>query len=166
MHVWAKNGSQYPFVHPYSSSFKEPPHEGTVEMLLADMDANGVTHSILVQVIYHGWDNRYVADCVRLAPDRLKAHGLIDPTDAKVADKLTYWMTEHPLAGMRFSPIYYRDGQQGGDDWITSEAHKKLWKRAAELGAVFNFFIASQQLAKMRRPQQLTRSRERVGQWG
>ncbi len=149
MHVWANDASKYPFVHPYSPDFKEPAHEGTVEMLLEDMDANDVTHSILVQVIFHGWDNQYVADCVRQAPDRFRAHGLIDPTDPKVADKLTYWMTEHPLAGMRFSPIYYRDGKQGGDDWITSESHQKLWQQAEKLGAVFNFFIATGQLSKL-----------------
>jgi len=149
MHVWANDANKYPFVHPYSSKFKEPRYEGTVKMLLEDMDANDVSHSILVQVIFHGWDNRYVADCVRQAPDRFKAHGLIDPTDPKVADKLTYWMTEHPLAGMRFSPIYYRDGQQGGDDWITSESHQKLWQQAEKLGAVFNFFITTGQLTKL-----------------
>jgi len=149
MHVWANDADKYPFPHPYAKDYQGPEYEGTMEMLIDDMDANGVTHSILVQVIFHGWDNTYVADCVRKWPDRCKAHGLIDPTDPNVADKLTYWMTEHPLSGMRFSPIYYREGRHGGDDWITSAAHEKLWKQAEKLGAVFNFFIATQQLSKL-----------------
>ena len=57
MHVWAQAGSKYPFPHPYQQDFKSPPHDGTLEMLIADMDAHGCTHSVLVQVIYHGWDN-------------------------------------------------------------------------------------------------------------
>src|SRR5262245_24613339 len=66
MHVWAQAGMEkYPFPHPYVPEFKEPPHEGTLEMLLADMDTHGCTHAVLVQVIYHGWDNAYVADCVK-----------------------------------------------------------------------------------------------------
>jgi predicted TIM-barrel fold metal-dependent hydrolase len=46
---------------------------------------------------------------------------------------------------MRFSPIYY----QGRDEWLTSAAHRRLWKRAAELEAIFNFYIAASQLAKL-----------------
>ena len=46
---------------------------------------------------------------------------------------------------MRFSPIYY----PGRDAWITSEPHHRLWKKAEELGAIFNYFIAADQLAKL-----------------
>ncbi len=145
MHVWAADAKRYPFPHPYVPDFRTPPCDGTVEMLLEDMDAGGVTHAILVQVIYHGWDNRYVADCVRAHPKRLRAHGLIDPLDPNVADKLDYWMVQHGLSGMRFSPIYYK----GKDDWMTSQPLHRMWKKAAQLGAVLNFFIATQQLAKL-----------------
>ena len=127
MHVWASDAKRYPFPHPYMPDFKLPPHEGTVEMLIEDMDRHGCTHAVLVQVIYHGWDNTYVADCVRRYPDRLKAHGLIDPTDPKVADKLEYWMKEHGLAGMRFSPLYYQEGKHGGDGWLHADHAHRLW---------------------------------------
>lgn len=147
MHVWADDGERYPFVHPYNPEFKAPPTPGTVEMLIDDMDRNGVTHSVLVQVIYHGWDNTYVADCVRRYPDRLVAHGLIDPEDPKVAERLTYWTSEHPIAGMRFSPIYYR----GRDEWLESAAHAEVWRRAEKQNLVFNYFIADEQLPKLAR---------------
>lgn len=150
MHVWArKNSTRYPFPHPYSSNFDGPPHDATVEMLIDDMDRHGCTHAVLVQVIYHGWDNTYVADCVKQYPDRLKAHGLIDPTDPQVADKLKFWMNEHGLHGMRFSAIYYQDGRHGGDGWINAPETHRLWRTAADLGAVFNFFIAPEQLPKL-----------------
>ena len=149
MHVWAQAASKYPFPHPYQPDFKVPPHEGTVEMLIADMDAHGCTHSVLVQVIYHGWDNAYVADCVKKYPDRLKAHGLIDPTDPKVADKLEFWIKEHGLVGMRFSPLYYADGKLGDDAWLTGDETHRVWKKAQQLGAIFNFFITPPQLPKL-----------------
>jgi predicted TIM-barrel fold metal-dependent hydrolase len=147
MHVWADDAERYPFVHPYHPEFKGAPTPGTVEMLIDDMDRNDVTHSVLVQVIYHGWDNTYVADCVRRFPDRLVAHGLIDPEDPQVADRLTYWTTEHPIAGMRFSPIYYR----GKDEWLESKAHAEVWRRAEKQNLVFNYFIADEQLPRLAR---------------
>ncbi|MCI0464595.1 MAG: amidohydrolase [Gemmataceae bacterium] len=144
MHVWANDPVRFPFSHPYKPG-EVPKGIGTVEVLLDDMDQNGVTHCILVQVIHHGWDNRYLAHGIRAHPKRLKAHGLIDPTDPQVAQKLEYWVKEHGLAGMRFSPIYY----QGRDDWLNSPAHQAAWKKAEELGAIFNFFISTAQLPKL-----------------
>lgn len=149
MHVWADDPQEYPFPHPYSKDFKGAPHEGTVEMLIEDMNRHGCTHAVLVQVIYHGWDNTYVADCVKRYPDRLKAHGLIDPAAPDVADRLEFWVKEHGLHGMRFSPIYYVNGQQGGDAWLDAAHTHRVWQVAEELGAVFNFFIAPQQLPRL-----------------
>ena len=109
------------------------PHEGTVEMLIEDMDRHGCTHCVLVQTICHGWDNNYLADCVKRYPARFKGHGLIDPTDAKVADKLEYWTKEHGLVGMRFSPMYFLNGNQGGDGWIDADETRRLWRKAEQL---------------------------------
>jgi predicted TIM-barrel fold metal-dependent hydrolase len=149
MHVWGNDPRRYPFPHPYDKDFKEAPHEATLEMLIEDMDRHGCTHAVLVQVIYHGWDNTYIAECVKRHPQRLKAHGLIDPGDPKVADKLEYWIKEHGLHGMRFSLIYYKDGDHGGDGWLDADQSHRLWRKAEQLGAVFNFFIAPQQLPKL-----------------
>jgi len=149
MHVWASDRRRYPFRHPYINDFKSPPHEATLEMLIEDMNQHGCTHCVLVQVIYHGWDNTYIADCVKQYPQRLRAHGLIDPTDAKVADRLEYWVSECALHGMRFSPIYYQNGAHGGDGWINAPETHRLWRKAEQLGAVFNFFIAARQLPKL-----------------
>ena len=91
------------------------------------MDADGVTHAILVQTICHGWDNRYTAHCVCACPGRLRGQGLIDPLDPNVADRLAYWIQEQGLSGMRFSPMYYK----GKDDWLTAEPAERMWKRAA-----------------------------------
>lgn len=149
MHVWGDDLKRYPFAHPYDKDFRAAPHKATLEMLVDDMDRHGCTHAIIVQVIYHGWDNSYVADCLKQSPQRFKVHGLIDPADPNVAQKLEFWMKERGLHGMRFSPIYYRDGNHGGDAWLDSKSTHRLWEKAAELGAVFNFFIAPQQLPRL-----------------
>ncbi|MEO1999629.1 MAG: amidohydrolase family protein [Planctomycetaceae bacterium] len=149
MHVWAADVKRFPFRHPYQPQMRSAKIGATLERLVAEMDTFGITHCILVQTIYHGWDNTYTAHCVQQFPKRFKGHGLIDPTDARVADKLKYWMTERGLSGMRFSPIYYQNGQHGGDDWLTSPEHHRLWKTAGKLQAVFNFFIGPNQLPKL-----------------
>lgn len=145
MHVWSADTARFPFAHPYDPKFKPPPVAASVEMLVEELDRNGIDGCVLVQVIYYGWDNRYVAECAKRHPRRFRAQGLIDPTDPQVAQKLDYWVREHGLSGMRFSPMYYR----GKDEWMTSAAHHALWKKAQELRAVFNFFIAAPQLPKL-----------------
>lgn len=147
MHIWSGDPQKFPFDNPNSQTPHAIPKgtPGTAELLIQEMDEFGVTQCVIVQVIYHGWDNNYAAHCQKLYPTRFKTHGLIDPTDPHVADKLEYWMTERGLSGMRFSPIYYI----GKDDWMTSAAHHALWKKAGPLGAIFNMFISTPQLPKL-----------------
>jgi predicted TIM-barrel fold metal-dependent hydrolase len=149
MHVWITDPTHYPYAHPYAKDFQGMPCEATVEMLVEDMDRHGCTHAVLVQTICHGWDNRYLVDCVQRFPKRFKGHGLIDPTDPKVADKLEYWTKEHGLVGMRFSPIYYLGGAHGGDGWLDADHTHALWRKAEQLGSVFNFYIAPVQLPRL-----------------
>jgi L-fuconolactonase len=49
------------------------------------------------------------------------------------------------MTGGRLSPIYYK----GKDDWLDAKSSDALWMKAEELGAVFNFFIAPEQLPKL-----------------
>src|SRR4051812_48614665 len=95
LHVWTNDTVRFPFAHPNDRNFKPPPIAGTVEAPLDEMDQQGVDAAVLVQVIYYGWDNRCLADCLRKHPSRFRGQGLIDPTDPNVADQLEYWMREH-----------------------------------------------------------------------
>src|SRR5687768_5820666 len=126
MHVWSNDPANFPFAHPYDRAFKPPAIAGTLELLIEEMDRHAIDHAVLVQMISYGWDNRYIAQCLQRHPRRFRAHGLIDPTADDVAAKLEYWMREHGLSGMRFSPLYYR----GRDEWMTNDAHHRLWKKA------------------------------------
>ena len=145
LHVWSNDTVRFPFAHPNDRNFKPPAIAGTVEMAIDEMDRHDVRNAVLVQVIYYGWDNRYIAQCLQRHPRRFRAQGLIEPTAPDVDEKLEYWMREHGLSGMRFSPIYY----QGRDAWITSDAHHRMWKKAEPLGAIFNYFITAAQLERL-----------------
>ena len=145
MHVWADDTEQFPFSYPNQPDFKPPPVAGTLEVLLEEMDRFEIDYAVLVQAIYHGWDNGYVAQCLKSHPSRFRVQGLIDPTASDRAQKLEYWMREHRLSGMRFSPIYY----QGREEWLNASDSFPLWEKAQELGAIFNFFISTPQLKRL-----------------
>jgi predicted TIM-barrel fold metal-dependent hydrolase len=145
MHVWSDNPEKFPFAHPYERKFVAPKIPASVDRVVKEMDEYGVSHCVLVQTIYHGWDNRYLAHCLKAQPKRFRGQGLIDPTDAQVAKKFEEVMKVPGMTGVRFSPIYYK----GKDEWLNAKSSHALWKKAEELGAVFNFFIASEQLPKL-----------------
>lgn len=145
MHVWSGDLTRFPFSHPYNPAFKPQPVAGTAEMLLKEMDEYGIDGAVLVQPIWLGWDNSYLSECLKTWPRRFRAHGLINPEGPDRAYRLEYWMRGHGFSGMRFSPIYY----EGREDWIDAESSLALWRKAEELGAVFNFFIATHQLPRL-----------------
>lgn len=145
MHVWSDDEDRFPFAHPYDPKFAPPRLAASVDRVVKEMEAHGVSHCVLVQTIYHGWDNRYLAHCLKADPKRFRGQGLIDPTDPDVAGKLEEVMKIPGMAGVRLSPIYYK----GKDNWLTGKSSDALWKKAEELGAVFNFFIAAEQLPKL-----------------
>jgi predicted TIM-barrel fold metal-dependent hydrolase len=64
MHVWSADAERFPFAHPYDAHFQPPPIVGTVELLVDEMDHFGVDHCVLVQPIYYGWQDQYLAHCL------------------------------------------------------------------------------------------------------
>ena len=145
VHVWSDDPAAFPFAHPTNPNFRPPAIAATAEALLAEMDRHAISHAVLVQVIYYGWDNRYLARCVKDHPQRFRAQGLIDPLGADVADRLESLVRGQGFSGVRLSPLYY----PGREDWLNSEAHRRLWRRAEALQAILNFFILPTQLARL-----------------
>ena len=137
--VWTLD-PKYPTRHPERPDVK-PDAPAPIEDQVAQMDDFDLKYAVLINPRYFGWDNRYIRDCLHRHPDRFVAHGLIDPNDPDVADRLRFWVTEHGFQGMRFSPIYHPDST-----WLNSEAHYPLWREAERLGAVFNFYILPHQM--------------------
>lgn len=84
-----------------------PDEAATAELLLEDMDNNGVDWTVLVQTSFSTWDNGYVANCAQKYPDRFVAHALVDPLAPDNAEMAAYWMDERGMVGFRFHPSYY-----------------------------------------------------------
>lgn len=143
MHAWALDEARYPFADPFPGA-KPPALANTTEEVLEVMDRHGVDFTVLVQVRYYGWDNRYLADSLRRYPGRFAAQGLLDPHDPQSPRKLAALVREQGFRGIRLSPAYHPD-----DPWLNRPDQHPLWREAEALGAVFNFLIRPPQLRQL-----------------
>jgi predicted TIM-barrel fold metal-dependent hydrolase len=96
-----------------------------VEDLIAEMDRAGVACATLVQPnATYGLDNSYQCDSAQQYAPRTVAVGILDPAALDAADKLSYWVSERGMKGVRLQ------SQAEPDD----PRCDPLWQRAAGLG--------------------------------
>ena len=96
-----------------------------VEDLIAEMDKAGVECATLVQPnATYGLDNIYQCDSAKLYAPRTVSVGILDPAASNAADKLSYWVNEHGMLGVRLQ-------SQAEPDDPSCDA---IWQRAEELG--------------------------------
>ncbi len=93
-----------------------------VEVLLHQMDRNGVEQAALIQ-INGQTDNSYQAECVRRYPDRLRSVVIVDVTSPDAPAELERLASEG-ATGVRLPP----STRSPGDDPLA------IWRKAAELG--------------------------------
>ena len=140
LEVWTFD-PKFPFGHPERPDLKRVEVEAPIENQVAQMREFGLKYAVLVNPRYFGWDNSYIADCLRRYPKLFVGHGLLNPQEPDLAGRLRYWIRERGLQGMRFSPIYHPNST-----WLNSKEHHPLWREAERLGAVFNYYILPQQM--------------------
>ncbi len=137
VHIWEIDPPRYPVGPTAPTWTAEPDEPGTADELVADMDANAVDMSVLVQTSWSTWDNGYMSDSVDRFPDRFVGHGLIDPQDPSGnVEQVRYWMEERGLVGFRFHPFYYPDEQILVDD-----SNRPMWEELAAQEAVVQFHM-------------------------
>ena len=96
-----------------------------VEDLISEMDRAGVECATLVQPAgTYGLDNIYQGDSAKQYAPRTVAVGILDPAAPDAADKLSYWVNEHGMKGVRLQ------SQAEADD----PRCDTLWERAEALG--------------------------------
>ena len=139
LEVWTDD-PKFPFRHPERPNIKAS-MPAPIENQVQQMKDFGLKYTVLVNPRYFGWDNSYISYSLHKYPKLFVAHGLINPEDPNVAERLRYWVKEHGFQGMRFSPIYHPNST-----WLNSKEHYPLWKEAERLGAVFNYYILPHQM--------------------
>jgi L-fuconolactonase len=93
-----------------------------IEVLLAQMDRNGVELAALIQINGQS-DNSYQVECVRRYPDRLRSVVILD-TDRPDAPAELERLVAEGATGVRLRP----SARSPGDDPLA------IWRKAAELG--------------------------------
>lgn len=129
LHVW-RSVPDYP--QPAATTVS-PVCDVPVELLNEYMAEHGVERAVLVQPMYPGEDNSYVAGCAAAAPQRFAAVCVVDPRSADAADRLEYWVRERGCRGLRLRPRMPAESACFGHS-----STFPLWQRAAGLGIVVN----------------------------
>lgn len=124
VHVW-KNDARFPWA---KETTNPPVQDATPEMLIDLMRANGVEKTVIVQVIYYRWDNRYAADVLRRYPQYFQGVARVDPQSINAPDDLSRLVEQDHFHGVRLSPA----GDASGD-WIRGPLMPPLWKRTRDL---------------------------------
>src|SRR5579863_3503232 len=122
VHVW-KHDPQFPF----AAGANVPARDATPETLLGLMKANGVSKTVIIQVIHYRYDNRYLASVLKRYPETFQGVCRVDPLDAAAPDQLSR-LTEQGFHGVRISPA----GNPSGD-WFNGPLMPPLWKRCRDL---------------------------------
>jgi L-fuconolactonase len=92
------------------------------------MQANGVSRTVLIQVIHYRWDNSYLADVLKRYPTTFRGVCRVNPEAPLAPDHLSRLVEQQGFHGVRLSPAAGPSG-----DWIRGPLMPPLWKRCASL---------------------------------
>ena len=94
-----------------------------VEDLIAEMDRAGVEAATLVQPAgTYGLDNSYQCDSAHQYAPRTVAVGILDPAAPDAADKLSYWVSERGMVGVRLQSQAEHDDSRCDALWFIRDA--------------------------------------------
>lgn len=122
MHVWSEDAQAYPW-QPTLAHVPIPSHPATAESLIAEMDAAGVSHAVLVQPSVYGGDNRYLNDCLRRWPKRFVGICHILPTTDNLQRDIEHWCGNGGCQGVRVNII-----RQPDPSWLAASPQDPFWR--------------------------------------
>jgi L-fuconolactonase len=122
VHTW-KHDTEFPF----APGANVPARDAAPETLLELMKANGVSKTVIIQVIHYRYDNQFLAHVLKQYPGTFKGVCRVDPLDPAAPDHLSR-LTEQGFSGVRLSP-----GRGASGDWIAGPLMPPLWKRCHDL---------------------------------
>jgi L-fuconolactonase len=126
LHVWRAAKGETPGVNTIVSPQTDVPIESAGETMLE----NHVERAVLVQPVFRGEDNSYVAACAGAAPDRFAAVCVVDPRLPGAERRLEHW-AEQGCRGLRLRPRISAERAIFGDP-----STYPLWEMASRLKMV------------------------------
>jgi predicted TIM-barrel fold metal-dependent hydrolase len=107
-----------------------------IEDAAAVLDEHGVKRAVLVQPIYPGEDNSYIAACARAQGERFAAVCVVDPRTPGAEHRLADWVGQG-CRGLRLRPRIAAEASTFGDP-----GSFPLWEEAARLKVVVSVLSA------------------------
>ncbi|MFP8953473.1 amidohydrolase family protein [Natrialbaceae archaeon A-arb3/5] len=156
-HAWGRSTDELP----WQAEVLPPEWDGpyTHEDLIADMDAAGVSESVIVTTPLYGRGvraNEYTMRSIEAHPDRLYGVGLLDffQSDADAAVESLQRVTGHPrMLGVRMhAALEYEQIPTTVDrngDWLLDDRLEPVWRAAADLDTCIFVFPKAQQLDQL-----------------
>src|SRR3954452_19230396 len=117
VHVW-KHDPAFPF----AQGANVPARDADPETLLDHMKFNGISRTVIIQVIHYKFDNSYLASVLRKYPPYFQGVARVDPLDPAAPDH-TSKLAAEGFKGIRISP----SGNASGD-WFHGPLMPPLWK--------------------------------------
>lgn len=115
-----------------------------MEQLLRLLDGAGVDRVILAQPFSgYAYDNAYHADSAARYADRCVGICGVDPLAADAPDRLSYWIEERGMQGLRLFA-------NQPADWLDDPQTYPLWERARALGIPICVLMREERLGKLR----------------
>ncbi len=142
VHVW-KRDPRYPWA---KETTNPPVEEALPETLLGLMQANGVAHTVIIQVIHYRWDNTYARDVIRQHPGKFLGVCRVNPESPAAPDDLSRLVEQDRFRGVRISPAANSSG-----DWIAGPLMAPLWQRAAQLQVPMTVLTSTMRLPQVSR---------------
>jgi predicted TIM-barrel fold metal-dependent hydrolase len=136
LHVW--RAAESPIAGP--ATLVPASEDVPIEAARAALDAHHVARAVLVQPVFRGEDNSYVADCARAEPVRFAAVCVVDPRVPGGDERLAIWAARG-CRGLRLRPRLPGEERIFGDP-----ASDPLWAAAERLGIVVSLLAGPQHL--------------------
>ncbi|MSU27043.1 MAG: amidohydrolase [Pedosphaera sp.] len=127
VHVWTPDTAAFPLATGYQPSAMQPPSFTAAEFL-AMSRPHGVTRTVLIQMSFYRFDNRYMTDAMRRFPGVFAGVGIVDGTAARPQDAMRE-LAKQGVRGFRINP-----GSQTVDAWLSSPGMTEMWKCAGDDG--------------------------------
>jgi predicted TIM-barrel fold metal-dependent hydrolase len=124
IHVWGANTPERPWP---ARAEAQKPYPVTAEMVLTEMDANGVDRVIIVPPSWEGDRNDLGLAAARARPDRFAVVGRLDVEAPGGREQIAGWMKQPGMLGLRFTyhiPVLQEPLLQGRIDWVWAELEK------------------------------------------
>jgi L-fuconolactonase len=126
LHVWRAAQGETPQVR----TLVPPQTDVPIEQARDTLHEHQVDRAVLVQPVFRGEDNQYVAQCARADPTRFAAVCVVDPRLAGAERRLEFW-AQQGCRGLRLRPRIAEEATSFGDPGTFP-----LWETARRLNIV------------------------------